>query len=174
MAVTESDRIEATGSIFPWIMGNAEAKVILLKSILLLAQEREMRISCQVLLSLLLRSGSEMHRGAGAVMPMSVEARQGGWCSPPAGQRAGLSVPRSSRRVVRRTQTSWGEWRGRWSAGPVSKELPPSALAPAMPPGTAGPGERVPALGVMGEESGWSQGGGLQGGLLCLSLPLAA
>ena len=78
MAVTDSDRIEVTGSIFPWIMGNAEAKVILLKSILLPVQERKMRISCWVLLSLLLSSGSEMHRGAGAVTPMSAEAWQEG------------------------------------------------------------------------------------------------
>lgn len=66
------------GSIFPRITGNAEAKVILLKSILLPVQERRMRISCWVLLSLLLSSRSEMHQGAGAVTPVSIEARQEG------------------------------------------------------------------------------------------------
>lgn len=62
MAVTDSDKIEITGSIFLWITGNAETKVIVLKSILLPAQERKMRIFCWIFLPC---SRSEVHRVAG-------------------------------------------------------------------------------------------------------------
>lgn len=40
--------MEITGSIFLWITENAEAKVILLKSILEPSQERKMRILCWI------------------------------------------------------------------------------------------------------------------------------
>lgn len=75
--MTDGNRVEVTRSIFLWIMGNAEDKVILLKSALLGAQERKMRVLCWVLLPLLLRSSSGMCRGAGDVMPMAINAQLG-------------------------------------------------------------------------------------------------
>lgn len=62
VAVTDSDKIEITGSVFLCITGNAEAKVIVLKSIVLPAQERKMRILYWIFPP---SSSSEMHRVAG-------------------------------------------------------------------------------------------------------------
>lgn len=64
---------------------------------------------------------------------------------------------------------------GQWSAGQVSKELPPLSLAPAGPSGPTGPEERVPE-GKLGCEqwrdvSSCSQGGGLLWGS---ALPVTA
>lgn len=107
-----------------------QKQVILLKSILLPAQERKKRISCWVLQSLLLSSWSEMCWGAGAVTLTPAEAWREGWCCP-AGQTAGLGAVGQRVDDVEDTAVL-----GSWSASQVSKELPPSALAPARRPGS--------------------------------------